>query len=218
MPGVRAGGLLRIAECRKTLKIIRSLPTNRYPCPVTLPREGLGPRDWGRTDGTSNTIAFGEWRTGDNQTTKLTNPQDVIWVSGTPTGATYGSALLNMPLGGNGLNTWLVSCAGSAQGSTSNGNNWSNLGQFWCESLFGDTLGNILVAPNSNYPNCAVHQWGGENDGSWGNYALSSYHSGGANILLGDGSVRFIKNTVNQITLWGLGSRNQNEVIDASAF
>jgi prepilin-type N-terminal cleavage/methylation domain-containing protein/prepilin-type processing-associated H-X9-DG protein len=170
------------------------------------------------TDGTSNTIAFGEWRTGDNQTTKLTIPQDVIWVGSPPAGATYGSALLNMPLGGNPFNTWLVSCAGAAAGSVSNGNNWSNLGQFWCESLFGDTVGNVLVAPNSNYPNCGYHQWGGENDGSYGNYGLSSYHSGGANILLADGSVRFIKNTTNQITLWGLGSRNQNEVIDASSF
>ena len=30
------------------------------------------------TDGTSNTIAFGEWRTGDFNCTTLTVPQDVI--------------------------------------------------------------------------------------------------------------------------------------------
>jgi len=169
-------------------------------------------------DGTSNTIAFGEWRSGDNNTSRLSNPQDVIWVTTPPTGASYGSILLNMPAGGNGLNSWLVSCAGSAPGTVGTGNNWSNLGQFWCEALFGDTLGNFLVAPNGNYPNCAVHAWGGENDGSYGNYGSSSFHSGGANVLMGDGSVRFLKSTTNQVAIWGLASRNQGEVISADTF
>ncbi len=54
-------------------------------------------------------------------------------------------------------------------------------------------MGNILTAPNSNYPNCAIYQYGGDNDGSYGNYGLSSYHPGGANVAMGDGSVRFLK-------------------------
>ena len=177
----------------------------------------LGIRDV--LDGTSNTIATGEWRIGDNDGSKLSIPQDVIRVgSSYPTGASAGSPLLNMPLGGNGLNTWLVSCAGAAPGSTSSGNNWSNTGQYWCEGLFGDSVGNILVAPNGNYPNCAVYSYGGENDGSYGNYGLSSYHSGGANVGMCDGSVRFIKSSTNQLTLWGLGSRAQGEVISADSY
>ena len=171
-------------------------------------------------DGTSNTIALGEWRYGDNDQTKLSNPQDVIRVGASyPTGASAGSPLLNMPYGGAGLNAWLVSCAGSAVGSLGgSGNNWSTLGQYWCEGLFGDSVGNILVAPNGNYPNCAVYTYGGENDGSYGNYGLSSYHSGGANVGMADGSVRFIKSSTNQVTLWGLGSRAQGEVISADSY
>ncbi len=176
----------------------------------------LGIRDV--TDGTSNTVAFGEWRCGDNNSTKLSIPQDVIRVSGYPTGASAGSPLLNMPLGGSGLNTWLVSCAGAAPVPGSSSKQWNNLGNYWCQGLFGDTLGNLLAPPNSNYPNCAVYSYGGENDGSYGSYSLSSYHSGGANVGFADGSVRFLKSTVNQVTLWGLGSRAQGEVISSDSY
>jgi prepilin-type processing-associated H-X9-DG protein len=51
--------------------------------------------------------------------------------------------------------------------------------------------------------------------GVWG---LSSYHSGGANILMCDGSVRFLKDSTSRNTLWALGSRAQGEVIDASSY
>ncbi|WP_435007329.1 DUF1559 domain-containing protein [Tundrisphaera lichenicola] len=171
------------------------------------------------TDGTSNTIAFGEWRIGDNDNNKLSNPQDVIRVGGSyPAGASAGSPLLNMPIGGAGLNGWLVNCAGAAQASIGTANQWSNLGNYWCQGIFGNTVGNILVAPNGNYPNCAIYSYGGENDGSYGNYGLSSYHAGGANVAFADGSVRFLKSTTNQVTLWGLGSRAQGEVISADSY
>ncbi|QEH35310.1 putative major pilin subunit [Aquisphaera giovannonii] len=176
----------------------------------------LGIRDI--TDGTSSTFAFGEWRTGDGQQSTLSVPQDVIRVGGSlPSGMTLGP-VMNMPLGGAYLNTWLQGCAGSALGSVGSTNNWSGLGQFWCQGLFGDTVGNFLVAPNSNYPNCAIYQYGGDNDGSYGNYGPSSYHPGGANVAMADGSVRYIKNTTNQITIWQLASRNQGEVVSSDSY
>jgi prepilin-type N-terminal cleavage/methylation domain-containing protein/prepilin-type processing-associated H-X9-DG protein len=46
-------------------------------------------------------------------------------------------------------------------------------------------------------------------------YAL---HPGGANVLLGDGSVRFIKQSINLITWQALNSRSNGEVISADAF
>jgi prepilin-type processing-associated H-X9-DG protein len=47
---------------------------------------------------------------------------------------------------------------------------------------------------------------------------LSSYHPGGANVLLADGSVRFLKDSTNLMTVWALGSRAQGEVVDASSY
>ena len=169
-------------------------------------------------DGTSNTIAFGERRTGDGDSNKLSVPQDVILVSGAlPAGMSLGQTM-SMPLGGAFLNTWLQGCAGSALGTVGTSNNWSGLGQFWCQGLFGDNVGSILTAPTSNYPNCAVYQYGGDNDGSYGNYGLSSYHSGGANVLMADGSVRFLKATTNQVTMWQIASRDQNEAVSSDSY
>ncbi|MDR3636806.1 MAG: DUF1559 domain-containing protein [Isosphaeraceae bacterium] len=168
------------------------------------------------TDGSSSTIGFGEWRIGDNNDSKLSVPQDIIKVGTSfPPGASDGSANLIMPQGGAGLNTWLTSCAGAA---AQGGNQWSNLGQYWFEGLFGKAVGNTLVAPNGNYPNCAINEYGGDTDGSYGNFGMSSNHSGGANALFCDGSVRFLKSSVNQVVIWQLGSRAQGEVVSSDAY
>jgi prepilin-type processing-associated H-X9-DG protein len=45
-----------------------------------------------------------------------------------------------------------------------------------------------------------------------------SYHPGGVNVLLGDGSVRFVKDTVDGSTWRSLGSINGGEVISADAY
>ena len=45
-----------------------------------------------------------------------------------------------------------------------------------------------------------------------------SYHPGGVNVLFGDGSVRFIKNSINWQTWRALGSVGGGEVISADAF
>ena len=49
-------------------------------------------------------------------------------------------------------------------------------------------------------------------DGFWG------LHPGGSYFLFGDGSVRFIKETVNSTVLNSLSTRAGNEVLDASGF
>ena len=45
-----------------------------------------------------------------------------------------------------------------------------------------------------------------------------SYHPGGVNGLMGDGSVRFLKNTINGVTWRALGTIAAGEVISADAF
>jgi prepilin-type processing-associated H-X9-DG protein len=45
-----------------------------------------------------------------------------------------------------------------------------------------------------------------------------SYHSGGVNALLGDGSVRFMKDTMNFQTWRALGSSSGGEVISSDSY
>ncbi len=80
----------------------------------------------------------------------------------------------------------------------------------------GYSMGSTLLPPNPPYPNCN----GGGRDvlNSAGMYNLSSYHSGGANVLMCDGSVHFLKNSVSMPVVWALGSRGNGEVISSDSY
>ncbi len=49
-------------------------------------------------------------------------------------------------------------------------------------------------------------------------YSASSRHSGGVNVLMCDGSVKFVKSSIAPQTWWAVGTRANNEVVDASAY
>src|SRR5262249_38067974 len=59
-----------------------------------------------------------------------------------------------------------------------------------------------------------------ENDGgpTYMSLAASSYHSGGVNTLFGDGSVRYVKNSVSPATWRALGSIAGGEVLSADQY
>ena len=46
----------------------------------------------------------------------------------------------------------------------------------------------------------------------------SSYHSGGANVAMCDGSVRFLKDSTAYQTVWSIASRDQGEAVSADQF
>jgi prepilin-type processing-associated H-X9-DG protein len=48
--------------------------------------------------------------------------------------------------------------------------------------------------------------------------ASRSWHSGGVNVLFADGSVKFIKNSINPQTWWALGTKSGGEVISSDAY
>ena len=47
--------------------------------------------------------------------------------------------------------------------------------------------------------------------------APTSMHPGGVNVAFGDGSVRFIKTTINLSTWWAIGTRNGGEIVSGDA-
>jgi prepilin-type processing-associated H-X9-DG protein/prepilin-type N-terminal cleavage/methylation domain-containing protein len=186
---------------------INPVPTSKSFTPATLAAI---------RDGTSNTIAFGEWRTGDGNINQVAIT-DIIFTGQYPPGVTRSTPTMLMPAGSAGLIPWLQSCTANAGNAADRGGGKvASMGEIWAAALIGYSFGNVLVGPNAKYNSCSINQSGTlQNPGSFG---LSSYHSGGANVLFVDGSVRLIKDSINLPTLWALGSRAQGEVISADAF
>jgi prepilin-type N-terminal cleavage/methylation domain-containing protein/prepilin-type processing-associated H-X9-DG protein len=58
----------------------------------------------------------------------------------------------------------------------------------------------------------------GNSDITAAHIAARSYHTGGVNVCLVDGSVRFISNNINFSTWQGLGTRSGGEILDGSQY
>ena len=69
-----------------------------------------------------------------------------------------------------------------------------------------------------NTPNKASCNYSGEPSTMYAATTANSHHSGGVNVGFADGSVRFVKDSVNLQTWWGLGSRNGGEVISSDSY
>jgi prepilin-type N-terminal cleavage/methylation domain-containing protein/prepilin-type processing-associated H-X9-DG protein len=171
------------------------------------------------TDGTSNTVAFGEWRIGSGNANLMTIPSDIVWMTSYPAGVSRGTPTVNLPLANlnNALIAWLEACrAASTPGSATRNGGTGSLGEAWAFSLPAFTLGDLNIAPNPKYPACMTAKPGTQDSG--GVYGLASHHPGGANALLCDGSVKFLKDSTNNTVIWSLGSRSQGEIITGDSY
>jgi len=176
-------------------------------------------------DGSSNTVAFGEWRIGDGNDVQ-NSIQDIV---GNTNYSAFGasnrnliSPSANMGTGAAGLVTVLQACAqswnsrtGSYGANNTGQRSWN--GRMWHVGMYGHAMGNMLVPPNSAFPYCQLWDTNSDFD-SGGINGLTSFHSGGANVTLADGSVKFLKSSLNYNTLWALGSMSQGEVISSDSY
>jgi prepilin-type N-terminal cleavage/methylation domain-containing protein/prepilin-type processing-associated H-X9-DG protein len=137
-------------------------------------------------DGTSNTAAFSETTLGAGGT-----------MSGPPTDPRF--AILEVA-GGNDPTP--------SDCNAGNGTWVSTRGGQWINGHFGNTLYNHYYPPNP------VGKWDCGNASH--NKALStarSFHSGGVNLLLADGSVRFVRDSIDLASWRGLSTRAGGEVL-----
>jgi prepilin-type N-terminal cleavage/methylation domain-containing protein/prepilin-type processing-associated H-X9-DG protein len=184
------------------------------------PTPPIGIRDI--LDGTSNTVAFGEWQTGDFNCNQLTIPSDVVnpvYFQGYLNGVNFP----NSPKVVQAFMTWINQCAATAKSTITHGSlNWeynmSYQGASWDQGMFGYALGNLLLPPNPPYPNCRGCSWYGDWDCDPAIHGLSSYHPGGANVGFADGSVRFIKSSTSMQIIWALGTRAGGEVVSSDQY
>ncbi len=88
---------------------------------------------------------------------------------------------------------------------------WDYKGEYWIEQDSGRGGGfSSEMTPNKKACNCCsqIDWWTG----------VSSKHPGGVNVLFLDGTVRFVKNSVNQITWWQISTYGSGEVVGSDAF
>ena len=155
-------------------------------------------------DGLSNTAAYSETILGNNV---ATNPG-----SGRPSNAARQFALFNTTTITNlpaaqflPPATYLPTCLTPDTWAGDRGREWSR-GSFIMASY------NHFLQPNSPYPDCTDN---GRNAAITG---PRSFHLGGVNVLMLDGHVQFLKNTVAQAVFRAVSTINAGEILSADSY
>jgi len=188
------------------------------------------------TDGTSNTAMFSEKQLGygsalDGLTAGYVSPA----VAGTAIAKralfqiSSVSPLPDQGAAGVAVAMQLIAGCRSIPGGTAPAEDAGN-GSSWLYTQGFDTVDISyahVMTPNS-YSCCGNESgfFGGQGNftsdtsgGGWlGATTATSNHPGGVNVGFGDGSVKFIKDSVSFQTWWALGTRNQGEVISSDAY
>jgi prepilin-type N-terminal cleavage/methylation domain-containing protein/prepilin-type processing-associated H-X9-DG protein len=182
------------------------------------------------TDGTSNTVAYAEILTG-QQGLLYDNAAASVQGSPSSVGSRYRGNYIMLPSGlepqgsrqlnaFNNKATVLATveiCRREFQNNTQ-GQIHDYRGWRWSMGLAGFGMFNTIQRPNDTFGGCRfddrLNVWSDQS------YVIdaSSAHPGGINVLMGDGHVQFIKETINLDTWWSLGTRNGSEVVSSDSY
>jgi prepilin-type N-terminal cleavage/methylation domain-containing protein/prepilin-type processing-associated H-X9-DG protein len=175
------------------------------------------------TDGTSNTIAYGECLAG-NPTTYATKGGQLfrmgINIAGPPS-INWGSS--NQPTDASqnpkAALADLATCQSYIQNPPGHGN-MDDRGTKWSVGDGGEGLFNTIIPPSSTQYSMACCNYNapgyGCDDGYY--FGSSSNHPGGANFAFADGHVIFLKSSISIRTYWALGTRAYGEVVSADQY
>jgi len=143
-------------------------------------------------DGLSHTAAFSERLRGSGQSVRFVPERDIALFSDPDTLRT--------------VDDYVQACETIAN---PNAAYFEYAGRFWffASSLY--TWYNHALVPNARTPDCANMGMG-----YWGVHTARSWHFGGVNLLLADGSVRFVSENIERDAWRALATRNRGEVVD----
>jgi len=179
------------------------------------------------TDGTSNTVTVLEVIRGDLSPKRYVGDayDTTAWPGPEGDAATF-------PLNSASLSTFLAGCTALKTADPGTGTTLNNSGTsvpssnqfiashvYWSLGRMGlGMTANMALTPNSQYPDCATWNINNQGPNTRGVFGSRSFHPGGVNTLFGDGSVKFVKNTISQLTWWALGTKAGGEVISADQY
>jgi len=147
-------------------------------------------------DGLSHTAAFSERVRGSNRAPQLDPSRDMF--QSLPTG-----------VGIRRADDSLLACRIAARASSGPAGS-ALMGRWWFWTGREHTLYNHTQTPNGRHPDC----FHGMVTPAIGMSTARSQHPGGVHLLMGDGSVRFVEQSISQAVWRGLGTRNGGELVD----
>jgi prepilin-type N-terminal cleavage/methylation domain-containing protein/prepilin-type processing-associated H-X9-DG protein len=178
------------------------------------------------TDGTSNTIAFGESLVGNDKYS--TYPGNGVSYCGSCTQFPTNTDANDIMSGGVVVATQILNdftqCGSLFQSNARSATNISgNRGEIWAWGAESMSMFNTLIPPNNKsyggYNQCRYGCQCGLGSADHSDISnASSNHPGGANYLLADGSVRFIKESIGVKTYWSLGTKDRGETISSDSY
>jgi prepilin-type N-terminal cleavage/methylation domain-containing protein/prepilin-type processing-associated H-X9-DG protein len=169
-------------------------------------------------DGTSNTVLFAESLVGDSgggtSSSYLNRNNAILNVTSAAGAEAYDASSLNYQsviIPAINACSQLKTQNGAGTINTDNGNRWA-----W--GAVGMTLFNTVVTPNgAPWNNCRDSCQSCSSDDSLFSCAQSN-HPGGVNVLMADGSGRFVKNSISPQSWMALGTKANGEVISSDAY
>jgi len=98
-------------------------------------------------------------------------------------------------------------------------------GPYWGSGTHTSSYGRAIYPGNTDAPYFLPNASWGNRDGVGTNpkglpyaWVFSSLHPGGINMAMGDGSVKFIKNSISTTTWWSIATIKGGEVVSADAY
>ena len=183
-------------------------------------------------DGSSNTLLFSEALVGDSKGNEVLNPPSSRQFSGSAPGSHYRGNGIVIAAAKYEVDDFTVS-ATTQQGILNSlqacATEWSNPRSMAITSHRGYRWGsfsegsgfNVAQTPNDHtYPFnvCRGQGTPPQSDNGSNSLPATSMHPGGVNALFADGSVKFIKDTINRTTWWALGTRARGEIVSADSY
>jgi len=165
------------------------------------------------TDGTSNTVAFTEVLVGNAIANSAYRGNGAVKVA-----ATGAVNLLSVQTNPTGVPTMFQACLAMMKSTPAN--IVTDTGYRWADGRQGYSLMSTVAVPNdpqAPFSSCRLEPAYSGSDSQHLTNA-GSQHPGGANVLFGDGSVKFVKSSLSRTIWWALGSKDGGEVVSADSY